>query len=739
VNRRMGAKNKIAPLLVIMIAFSIVIQTQPFLVGAVPAPGPLNGKFFDNIVILPMENLGICDVLQGNISYWHMSCGTSQPTYMPYTTGLAKNWALATHYNSTDYSGHGFSLKNYLALLSGQTWGCTADDPPNSSTCTMNAWNSTNSNLVDILPASLSWKAYMENMTSNCQTTKSNTYAARHNPFVYFNDIVGDPTRCGQVVPAGTNGSLDSSLLNDLNTASAPNLMWLTPNLCNQMHDICNGPGNQTDTGASCNYSSTYAQCLPVGDRYLQQLVPQILSSYTFTHQRAALFITFDEGATYCPNGTSTDDCLYSIWAGPTVKTNFSSSARYGHYSWLETIQDNWGLSCLANSCSAPVMSEFFVSARTIGQPSLVTSPNLNTQPFGYPWDGNGFYAQGRSWIFYLNYASCGSYGATNCLNYATSANSLAWSTYSLDVVSGSTPSVVTNGTHVFYARYGGVDSESGKDVMFRVGALNANGTIAWQPETVARGGIPDTFYYSFSMRISSLGQAFIAYQNADSSWGAGYPFVISSNGTDYSTWQQNTQVSPRSDQWRFSLAPLPNGQMYLLYWPYWGMLRGRLWTSGTWSAEEIVTPPETYVQNIAFAFSTGSNTTYAIWQERSSQKIQFASRNGSWGSPETVATSDTGNNPRWTASYDPLQGKWYITSYTSNLISQYSGTPGSWSLKTPLWTTQGGRSRMAIGSFYNSGQVNSSTSILGFFWMQRNGYEENENLMFANETMTLN
>jgi hypothetical protein len=681
-----------------------------------------------------MENLGICDVLSANITYWKMTCGASQPSYMPYTTSLAKSWALATHYNSTDYAGHGFSLKNYLALISGQTWGCTADDPPNNSACTISAWNSTNSNLVDILPASVTWKAYMENMTNNCQTTSSHTYAIRHNPFIYFNDIVSSPSRCGQVVPAGTNSSLDSSFLNDLNSANAPNLMWLTPNLCNDMHDICNGPGNLTDTGSSCQYSSTYAQCLPVGDRYLKQLVPQILSSYTFTHERAALFLTFDEGGTFCPNGTSTDDCLYAVWAGPVVKTSFTSSARYGHYSLLETIKDNWGLSCLANGCSAPVMSEFFIAARTIGQPSLTVSPNINTQPFGYPWDGNGFYAQGRSWVFYLNWGHCDDYGDTVCMNYATSTDGVAWSTYNLGVALGSTPSVVTNGTHVFYARYEGVDYESGEQIMFRVGALYPDGTIAWQPEVVARSGVSGSFFYSLSMRISSAGQAFIAYQNASSGWGAGYGFVIQSNGADYSTWLQETRVSPHSDQWRFSLTSLPSGQMYLLYWPFSGTLRGRLWTNGTWGPEERVTPHHTYVQNVAFSFSTGGSAIYAIWQDMATQKIQFAARNDSWGSPETIATADNGNNPRWTASYEPLQGKWYIIyyNYTSNLIYQYSGTPGSWSQKTLLWTTEGSDSTMAIGSFNNFGQVNSSTSILGVFWMQNKNPDANSRLMFA-------
>ena len=153
------------------------------------------------------------------------------------------------------------------------------------------------------------------------------------------------------------------------------------------------------------------------------------------------------------------------------------------------------------------------------------------------------------------------------------------------------------------------------------------------------------------------------------------------------------------------------------------------------------MTPTNTYVQNIAFGFSTGNSTVYATWQDRGTQKIQFASRNGSWGSPQTIATADTGNTPRWTASYDSLQGKWYIVyyNYTLNQIYQYSGSPGAWSQKTQLWTTQAGNSTMAVGSFYNFGRPSGTSSIVGVFWMQSNNPPSaNEQLMFATETVTL-
>src|SRR5207249_7250105 len=85
--------------------------------------------------------------------------------------------------------------------------------------------------------AGLTWKAYMEAMPTNCDSSNAGRYAVKHDPFVYYGDLAGNATRCSRVVPAGPS---DQALLNDLDSvANASNYMWLTPDLCNDMHD-CN-------------------------------------------------------------------------------------------------------------------------------------------------------------------------------------------------------------------------------------------------------------------------------------------------------------------------------------------------------------------------------------------------------------------------------------------------------------------------------------------------------------------
>src|SRR2546430_17637672 len=118
-------------------------------------------------------------------------------------------------------------------------------------------------------------------------------YAVRHYLFVYFYHITNTPVSFFIIVPAnsGTSGSPDDLFLSDLSSPStASNFMWLTPNSCNDTHGFTYHNGTVLCTDSISN-----------GDKYLSQLVPKILASKLFTQQKAALFITFDEGNTRYP------------------------------------------------------------------------------------------------------------------------------------------------------------------------------------------------------------------------------------------------------------------------------------------------------------------------------------------------------------------------------------------------------------------------------------------------------
>src|SRR5437667_1556500 len=293
---------------------------RPLLVQIMPRAPASTGTNFDYLVIILLENHNLCAILT--------SCGGSA-TYM---SNLADAWGLA---QEDHYCNVNPSLPNYLCLTGGSDFGCSGyDGAPNSNGCTSAAW--TAPNIVDrLVDAGLTWKAYMEDMPSNCYGSDSGDYAVRHNPFVYYSDIALNTSRCNRVVPAGSS---DSALLNDLaSTSTASNYMWLTPNLCNDMHD--------------CSVAT--------GDTYLKGLLPQILNSTVFATTRAALLIAFDEDS-----GGKGAPYMYTVWAGPTAKTTYTSAAAYNHFSVLSTLELNWNMPYLtSHDQGAPNMSEFFATS----------------------------------------------------------------------------------------------------------------------------------------------------------------------------------------------------------------------------------------------------------------------------------------------------------------------------------------------------------------------------------------
>jgi phosphatidylinositol-3-phosphatase len=343
----------------LVLTIFVSLLASPFLQSSPVAPiprttllGAPSGTYFDHVVVIVMEDQGINAI-----------CGPGTPppckgSNSPFLSNLANTYGISYNYTSLD----NFSEPNYLAMIGGQLFGCA------NSACPSNI-NATN--LVDRLDnAHLTWKAFMENQSpaTGCDTGTQEPYQHEHNPFVAFQDIVSNQTRCNNIVLANpSNCSVtDCALIDTLNSASAPNFMWLTPNDCNNMHS------NSTCTANGCTVPNS-STCIADGDSYLSSLVPSILNSYTFQTQRSALFITFDEGSGFCPTPPAGRSCVYDVWAGPQT-VRLDSSAIYSHYSFLRTVEVNWGLANLTNNdVSAQPMTEFF----NIGKP-LPTQQSWN-------------------------------------------------------------------------------------------------------------------------------------------------------------------------------------------------------------------------------------------------------------------------------------------------------------------------------------------------------------------------
>jgi hypothetical protein len=239
----------------------------------------------------------------------------------PYLNRLIRDGGLATRFYGTQHP----SLPNYIALTSGSTFTIRSD----CKYCHIKA-----TNIVDQLEAArISWKAYIEDMPTFCYGgAVAGAYAKKHNPFAYYDTITKDPARCRRMVPATELGG-------DVRTGRLPRFVWITPNLCNDMHDCSIGDG----------------------DRYLAGLVPGLLRSLG---PHGFVAITWDEGSSdkgccrYAAGGH-----IATLLAGPDVRPGARSARPADHYSLLRTIEQAFGLRPLRRAacpCSPP-LDDLFV------------------------------------------------------------------------------------------------------------------------------------------------------------------------------------------------------------------------------------------------------------------------------------------------------------------------------------------------------------------------------------------
>jgi len=188
----------------------------------------------------------------------------------------------------------------------------------------------------------------------------SRHYTSNHNPFVYYQDILNNTSRCSRITPANSKFptqtacgtplavETDDFFLGELsNAASAVNYLFLTPNSIDDLHDDCtNGD-------------------VSLGNQYLQLLVPKILNSTLFRTTRAALFVTFDEVAPFVGVAPNNAPYMYTVWAShssSTTRSAYKSTQHYNHFSALKTVEDNWGFLYLTPSdATATNMSEFLL------------------------------------------------------------------------------------------------------------------------------------------------------------------------------------------------------------------------------------------------------------------------------------------------------------------------------------------------------------------------------------------
>jgi phosphatidylinositol-3-phosphatase len=253
--------------------------TKPATPPLAPATTTATPAAARHIMIVMMENHGYSEII-----------GQSD---QPYTNSLAAE-GLAT--NSYAF-GHP-SLPNYLVMVSGSNHGVTVDQSSSSFPAAKTIGD-------QLLAAGYTAKAYAEQLS---------TVDSDHFPWTrYF--------------PNGKTTTADATaLISDLNSASAPDFVWYTPNLINDEHN-----GTVED-----------------GDAFLSRLIPEVQSTAWY-RSGGEIIVEWDEsdGDNAGINGSGGGHVPTIVVSAALKAAPQQDSSPVNAAGILRSIEDAYGLSFL--------------------------------------------------------------------------------------------------------------------------------------------------------------------------------------------------------------------------------------------------------------------------------------------------------------------------------------------------------------------------------------------------------
>lgn len=223
------------------------------------------------------------------------------------------------------------SLPNFIWLEAGGALGIYSNADPSENHC------GTDAHLTALLDkAGISWKSYQEDISGVlCPLKNEKRYAVRHNPMVYFDDVTGgnDPKSSYCIRHVRPLEELER----DLSGPDTARYNFITPNLCNDMHDRCGPLQNK----------------IRQGDEWLRAWIPRIQNSKAYK-EGGVIFIAWDEAQP--SHSCKGADCpVGMIVLSPYAKGGgYSNSIAYDHSSTLKTIQKILGVGPLLGAAAHP-------------------------------------------------------------------------------------------------------------------------------------------------------------------------------------------------------------------------------------------------------------------------------------------------------------------------------------------------------------------------------------------------
>jgi len=317
VSSRRGHAQGVGVVLAVLMAIPFVVMPAPAHAASSPP----------HIMLIVEENEAYSSAQTPTPNY---VIGNSNAPYINNT--LATTYASATNWFAVQHN----SPYDYLDLLVGSDLGLPNGKPYSTPT------------LVDELhSANIPWKAYMENIPSNCYNGGSlsdGLYDPNHNPFHFFTNSTSAAGGWCSSENLSTEGVVpypSGGLANDLDAANAPDFVYVVPNDCDEMH-------GDSSSGSPCAGDSDGA-LISAGDQWLQTNLPTVLSSSWYA-SGGIVIITWDESASGDDSGGSYGDGghIPTLVISANAQGHFTTSG--DHYATLRAIEEAYGVPLLNNS-----------------------------------------------------------------------------------------------------------------------------------------------------------------------------------------------------------------------------------------------------------------------------------------------------------------------------------------------------------------------------------------------------
>lgn len=264
------------------------------------------------IFVIPMENKSSA-MIYGNMTNAPYINGTLIPAY-------AHTTMFGDELPSLNSEPHYIWMESGTNVFADHTFSTDNDSSGANST------NSTEHLAAQLQKAGISWMSYQQGIAQNtCPITSTGFFAAKHDPFVFFQDIAGNPPSKSAMVCVQHHKPL-TALAGDLQNNTVARYNFITPDLCNDMH------GDN-----ACQQANTDAANIKAGDDFLKANLPAIIQ-YALAHD-GYVFVTWDEG--------DNTNLIPFIAISNHSKKNYAGAVKYTHSSMLKSEEMILGLPVL--------------------------------------------------------------------------------------------------------------------------------------------------------------------------------------------------------------------------------------------------------------------------------------------------------------------------------------------------------------------------------------------------------